>query len=85
MMRQSHSRKRRLGREEERKRIVNFILNYELVPSLISSAVACKQGHMNHKLPFPRAESGLKPEGDIEYQLSYLDVLRYWFIVLLYC
>lgn len=40
---------------------------------------------MNHKLPFPRAESGLKPEGDIEYQLSYLDVLRYWFIGLLYC
>lgn len=36
---------------------------------------------MDRKLPFPKAEGELKPEGDTEYLLSYLDVVRHWFMV----
>lgn len=43
--------------------------------------MACEQDHVDRKLPFPKAEGELKPEGDTEYLLSYLDVVRHWFMV----
>lgn len=51
------------------------------MPATVYSAMACEQDHVDRKLPFPKAESELKPEGDIEYPLSYLDVGRHWFMV----
>ena len=48
---------------------------------MVYSAMAWEPDHVDHKLPFPKAESELKPEGDIEYRLSYLDVVRHCFMV----